>query len=91
MQNGRRIFYFVFSALNLVDYDLLAYHIYSVWLLPDRMALLMNRRWKKSQRPLTSFSISLAIRLRSTCPNSGFSESLNYALLVYFRWSMYVS
>jgi len=30
MQNGRRIFYFVFSALNLVDYDLLAYHIYSV-------------------------------------------------------------
>lgn len=29
-QNGRRIFYFVVSETALVDYDLLAYHIFSV-------------------------------------------------------------
>lgn len=29
-QNGRRIFYFVVSETALVDYNLLAYHIFSV-------------------------------------------------------------
>lgn len=29
-QNGRRIFYFIVSETAFVDYDLLAYHIFSV-------------------------------------------------------------
>lgn len=29
-QNGRRIFYFVVCETALVDYDLLAYHIFAV-------------------------------------------------------------
>lgn len=29
-KNGRRIFYFIVSRVGLVDYDLLAYHVFSV-------------------------------------------------------------